>query len=291
MGQTESIFCRDYDFKYKANSDGWPQLDVALIGSCIAPSRLTGNAKARSGGVNNLRGITQDGAQMYKYFIDNGANISLYEFSIPAQPPSLIRDRVEAFIKTPGDNKFLYFSGHGDTDGDIQLGPCRNGEGEPWYVGPSDVFKWMSEAEFGGHITIMVDACHAGKWSHRFFEMMDAGELAGIVSKSHKRSPCKTFINLRLSSLSKETSSDTQYGGSYTRGCLNALRKEWSWTPNQKGSGWGTKVFVNRAPDGKSVLWGTKQSDAQTDIAVDFVILDGRFTWHYPQDRRDYLRQ
>merc|ERR1712039_137688 len=143
--------------------------------------------------------------------------------------------------------------------------------------------------EFHGHITILVDACYSGMWAKRLIKRINEGNMGGMCRASHRNRGFKSFINLRLSSLSTETSRDTPSGGSYTSGCLQALRQEWHWTPQQIGQGWGTKVFVDRAPDGKSVLWTTEKSEPQTDIAVDFVCLDGKWKWHYPTSRGEYL--
>lgn len=277
-------FPKDFDRKYVSTMNGWCQLEVGAFGTCIAPSRLPGSAKARSGGSNNLRGITQDGANVYQYFVEHGARIANYEFTVPARPADEVREKVKQFVMSSGNNKFLYLSGHGDPWGDLVLG-----EGESDWLQVSHVFDWLNEAEFLGHITIMVDACHSGKWANRLKARINSGNMEGMCRASRRNRGFKTFVNLRLSSLSSETSGDTRSGGSYTLGCLDALRKEWHWTPGYVGEGWGTKIFVTRKPDGKTVLWGTGESEPQTDIAVDFVCSDGQWVWSYPKNREPYI--
>lgn len=278
------IQSKDFPTKYcRTGKTGWQQLQVGAFGTCIGTSRLPGSTRARSGGSNNLSGITQDGANVYRYFIDNGAKVVNYEFAVPARPAAEIRTKVKEFLVRPGNNKFLYLSGHGDKDGDLALGEADE------YLQVSHVFDWLNEAEFDGHITIMVDACYSGQWAKRLIARIDEKNMGGMSRQSRNNSGYKTFINLRLSSLANEESGDTRSGGSYTLGCLEALRKEWDWTPGQTGDGWGTKVLVNRKPDDKSVLWSTSKSEDQTDIAVDFVCLNGKWTWYFPSSRDDYL--
>lgn len=270
----------DYKFKYRKTSDGWDQLDVALVGTCVSPGIVQHEATARSGGLNNLRGITQDGAKMYKYFYDNGANVSVYIFAIPPRPAEEVMSAIEQFLKRPGNNKFLFLTGHGNKKGDLVLD-------EGVHLTARQVFMWLSEANFHGHITILVDACYAGQWAKTFHSLCK--EKSPLVKTLTKCTRGKTFINFRLSSLASECSRDSAEGGMYTLAILNSLRREHSLT-KELGHGWGTKVLVQRPPDQNTVVWGIKKTEPQTDIAADFVICDdGTVKLHRPSDRAKYI--
>lgn len=281
-----SLACqRDYEFKYKATGR-WHQLDCALVGTCIAPSSLSGSAKSRSGN-NNLRGIIADGNSMYTYCRDNGAKVSLYKFAIPQPPASEVRRDVENFCKNGSNNKLLYMTGHGDTDGDIPL--------QGSYIQVHHILEWLAEANFAGHITIMVDACYSGMWAKRVGKYIHKGSrektetIYQPLRRAAQNSGQKTFINIRASSLSGETSADTSDGGKYTQSVLAGLRREHAWT-SQDGRGWGTKVLTERPPDENTCVFGTSRSEPQTDLVCDYVIHpDGKTTVHFPGSRRDYL--
>lgn len=243
---------KDFQNKYKATDDGWNRLQVALVGTCISPGQLSGTARARSGNGYNLEGIAQDISNLYKYFLANGAKIELKEDAIPPTPATTIRNNVKRFLQSPGNAKFLYFSGHGDEDGNVILNDGT--------LNCADVMGWLSDVEFKGVITIMVDTCFAGKWKQNmdsFHNLGGCGACASLSLPSATFPPVprgETFVNLRLSSLHTETSGDTPDGGEYTKEFVRALRKEHAWTL-YRGSGWGTKVFVGREPDHKSIVF------------------------------------
>lgn len=289
MGATVATLLpsRDFDFKYKATGR-WDQLDCALVGTCIMPSKLSGSAKARSNGSNNLSGVVSDGNNMYAYCRDNGATISLFSFQIPQPAASDMRNSIKAFLQNGSNNKLLYISGHGDSDGDIPLG-----DGD--YIQVHHVLEWLAEVRFAGHITIVVDACYSGMWVKRIKKYIDqpsrerVDEIYHPLANAAQACGAKTFINVRASSLSNETSRDSSTGGRYTNAVLNGLRKECHWT-SQDGRGWGTKVLTERAPDSNSVVFSTSKTEVQTDLSCDFVIKPDRSTVsHYPSDRAEYV--
>lgn len=288
MGQAGSVVeAKDFSFKYRATTDGkYQQLDAALVGTCIAVSKLSGSAKARLGATDNLAGVTQDGANMYRYLLNNGASVGLYQFQVPSPSGAEIKSKVRDFLKKPGNNKLLYISGHGDSDGDLVVG-----EGE--YLSPTLCMTWLAEARFAGHITFVIDACYAGMWAERVSKMIHKGDrdssIYGPLRDGAKRRGQKTYINLRLSCLRTETSRDTNNGGRYTCHGINQLRREWKVTP-QDGNGWGTKVMVQRKPKDSDCVFGISKDEPQTDLIVDFVIEpDGKTNGHWPSNRSKYL--
>jgi hypothetical protein len=102
-----------------------------------------------------------------------------------------------------------------------------------------------------------------------------------VTEDFHQSPPC-----LRNECATDEGAS---VGGRYTSRFFESFWKEHAWTPGIDGRGWGTKVLVQRKPDGNSVVFGTKTSEPQTDLAVDFVCHNGKWTWHYPTDRERYI--
>lgn len=277
---------KDFDFKYKA-TDRFDQMECCLIGSCIAPSSLTGTGKARSAGNNNLRGIIADSGNVYTYFLHNGAKIVCMDFNVPATPSGEINDKVKQFLQRSGNNKLLYFTGHGDSDGDI----CLDGG----YIQVHHVFQWLAEANFSGVLTIVVDACYSGKWAKRAYNYINgqrdyADTIYHRLADAAERAGKKTYINLRCSSLGNETSLDSNQGGRYTQELTWCLRREWRWT-SQDGAGWGTKVLTERKPNEQDCFWTVSESEAQTDVVLDLVIKPDRSTFaYYPSSRAPYVK-
>jgi hypothetical protein len=282
---------KDFPRKYKPcdfNGRHWDQLSCGLFGSCIKASAATSGMKARSGN-NGLSGIVADGNNTYKYFLANGALVSTYEFTIPPQPGTELKRKVKDFLQQPGNNKLLYLSGHGDKNGcwsanDVSLSPF-------------EIFGWLSDAGFCGQFTLFVDACYSGKIAKRFKSAVEGNSessqpLRGIELAAFEQGR-KTYINLRLSSLSNETSADAgpSMGGSYSHGYLRRLRLEHVWTREYVGDGWGTKIMVARPPDDSDTVWSTSNQEAQTDLIADFVFDPSSrgWTWHFPKKLKDYL--
>jgi len=288
----------DSHCKYQG-TDRFDVMQCCLIGSCISPSRLTGTAKARAGGSNNLQGIVADGQNMYRYLQDNGAEIACLDFNVPATPAKILNGKVKSFLQSPGNNKLLYLTGHGNTAGDI----CVEGG----HICVYSVFGWLGESGFCGHLTIVVDACYSGNWAkkaHKYIHSpcrstinkAEAGSRVDLkintaLLSAAERARQKTYINLRCSSLSSECSRDSNDGGVYTKEFIWCLRREGDWV-SQTGPGWGTRVLTERRPNEQDCFWTTSTSEAQTDVTLDLVIHpDGcTTTAHYPESRAKYVQ-
>jgi len=134
-------------------------------------------------------------------------------------------------------------------------------------------------------------ACGRNGWASTFTREVEkkTETIYQPLRRAAQNSGQKTFINIRASSLSGETSADTSDGGKYTQSVLAGLRREHAWT-SQDGRGWGTKVLTERPPDENTCVFGTSRSEPQTDLVCDYVIHpDGKTTVHFPGSRRDYL--
>lgn len=283
MGTTSS---KDYEFKYWATSDGsWQRLQVAVVGAALAHRLMPEGTRARYGGAGeggNLKGILIDVCNVYDYFLSNGADVRLLRAGIPALPGDVVKQDVRDFLQGPGNAKVLFFSGHGSRAGSL----CLDGG---VHISPTEVVSWLNDTRFHGMLTLIIDSCYSGMWSKEFMKALRSGQRTGNIFEEAQQRGRKTYINLRLSCLSWELSADTRMGGKYTQGFLRILRQEHDWT-SQVGKGWGTKVWTERGPDGNDLVWSTKKSEPQTDIAVDLVVnTDRTFKWSYPQDRRRYI--
>lgn len=291
---------KDFPTKY-AGSGAFDQMSVALVGTCISPSLLSGTAKQRSGSDDNLEGIVEDGRNMYSYFRGNGARIALYSFSVPAPPPSQIKESIKEFLQSPGNVKVLYLSGHGDRDGDLVLG-------EGVYLSTKECLTWLAEARFGGMITFIIDACYSGMWAQNVSELIhkrthsDAADVFYPLRDRAVEGGGKTMINCRLSSLPGETSRDggSRRGGRYTTNLLWYLQREWRWSKEAAGAnaispafhnpGWGSKELFKHRPNNEDAVFSISKSEPQSDIIFDVVIKhDGSTAAYFPQDRKKYI--
>ena len=66
----------------------------------------------------------------------------------------------------------------------------------------TEFLTWLSEADFAGHITVILDSCYSGMWARTFITRMTGSDkcLTGLQKAAQQRGS-KTYINLRLSSL------------------------------------------------------------------------------------------
>lgn len=234
-----------------------------MIGTSISgePAKYKADGvKSRDGG-GNLNGIVDDGFNVYKYFKSNGAKISLFYFTEPADGSACLR-KVHACLSAPGNNKLLYISGHGDNNGMLPVGDGQ-------YLQLRDVLNAVAASPFQPKlmVTLVLDTCYSGMWAKQMRALVSRKDP---VLSSFQRREFATFI-FRLSSLPHETSLDSVSGGMYTTALINNWRMEHSWTPNQVGEGWGTKMWHERNPNEKDALFSMSTSAPQTDIAMDFV--------------------
>ena len=187
-------------FRYARTAD-WDQLNAAIVGSCVASgdisSEATKGAIPRVGvkGRGGLKGIVCDCHNMYTYLINNGASVALKINSLPAPNGTQMRSKVHNFLRTPGNNKLLYLSGHGNDKGDFVM---KNNA----LLSAKEFLTWLSEAKFAGHITVILDSCYSGMWARTFIMLMTGSDtcLKGLQEAAQQRGG-KTYINLRLSSL------------------------------------------------------------------------------------------
>jgi len=269
--------------KYKP-CKGYDQLQVALVGTCIA-SELPPGARSRSGRAtrddDDLAGIVADIHTMYAYFHDHGAAVKEMICNTHKVTDDEIKQTIKDFVQSEGNNKFLYLSGHGDKKGRFV---CNGG-----YLDPVVLLDWLAEAHFVGQLTVMVDACYSGQWSRRLWRAVEEGRYDGMMDDA-AAARCKTNINLLLSSLPFETSSDcgARTGGLYTSEWAKRKEEEWRHASPSAGPGWGTRVL--RQDPARAAVFSCYEDEEQTDLPFNLIITVDGIEYDVAPNRQKYMR-